>query len=78
MLVALIFFIIFGIICISQFKGKYYDCRLTFIGGIGGDKYFDDNDVEIKDMYDCINNGGQWIRADNNFDNIFEAILTLF
>lgn len=51
---------------------------MTFIGGIGGDPYFDNNDIELDNMYDCINFGGQWIRADNHFDNIFEATLTLF
>lgn len=29
-------------------------------------------------MFDCINYGGQWIKSDNNFDDIFESILTLF
>ena len=28
--------------------------------------------------WECINYGGQWMRDDNNFDDIFEAILTLF
>lgn len=58
MLVANIFLIIFGIICINQFKGKYYDCRITFIGGIGADSYFKEKSIYLDNKFDCINYGG--------------------
>lgn len=78
MLIATIFIFIFGIICISQFKGTFYDCKMNTLGGIGDDPIILEMDLEINDKFDCINHGGQWIKADNNFDDIFESILTLF
>ena len=45
---------------------------------IGADSYFDDNDIKPENIYDWINYGGLSIRADNHFDNIFEAVLKLF
>ena len=32
----------------------------------------------INSKNDCFNNGGDWINKDNNFDNIFNAMVTLF
>ena len=39
LLIATVFFIIFGIICINQFKGTFYDCRFSTFG-IGPDPFF--------------------------------------
>lgn len=78
MLIASIFFFIFGIICVSLYKGKFYDCKFNNIGGIGNDPIFSELNLHIDNKFDCINYGGQWLKADNNFDDIFEAILTLF
>lgn len=33
---------------------------------------------KIDSIFDCINYGGQWMKDDNNFDDILSAILTLF
>lgn len=78
LLISCIFFFIFGILCISQLKGNFYDCKARVLGGIGDDPWLAEQDIAINDKYDCINFGGQWIQSDNNFDNIFEAIMTLF
>jgi len=32
----------------------------------------------LKSKYDCIDYGGDWIIRDSNFDNIFEAMSTMF
>ena len=48
------------------------------LGGIGDDPTIGELGLVINNKFDCINFGGQWIKADNNFDDIFESILTLF
>jgi hypothetical protein len=72
LLISLIFFFIFGILGVSQFKGTYYTCRFFTISGS------ESVSQSPSDKYQCVNFGGEWIRDDNNFDNIFQAILTLF
>ncbi len=32
----------------------------------------------INNMHDCMDFGGDWIRLDQNFDNIFQSMLTMF
>ena len=36
------------------------------------------NSLNIAGKWDCINFGGDWINNDYNFDNIAEAMKTLF
>lgn len=38
------------------------------------EEFFD----KITDKMSCMDYGGDWIRMDSNFDNILEAMLTLF
>lgn len=73
-LIMILFFIIFGVIGVSYFKGKYYYC-------------FDDKATDmdsfstiflIETKWDCFNSGGQWRRQYYNFDNIYQAMSTLF
>ena len=76
LLISLIFFFIFGILGVNQLKGTFYSCRMHRISG-------KDSEVEslgdkIKDKYDCYNYGGEWIIEDNNFDDVFQAMLLLF
>jgi len=68
----LTFLFIYGIIGTSFLRGKFYHCdqapansKLVSLS-------------RVKDSYDCCNFGGDWINPDRNFDNIFNAILTLF
>ena len=51
------------------FKGKYYRCD-------GGASVAENPD--IRDMFDCLDYGGNWINRDQNFDNIGSAMITLF
>jgi len=63
------FFLLFGILGITFFKGRFYYCETGFL---------ENEYAEIETKWDCLNSGGTWIRPDQNFDNIFNAILTLF
>jgi len=64
-----LFFLIFGIIAISYFKGKLYFCDIENIEMA--------NDLFIYTKWDCLNAGGYWDNRDYGFDNISEAIKTL-
>ncbi|CAK62390.1 unnamed protein product (macronuclear) [Paramecium tetraurelia] len=61
-LVCLIFFLLFGIFGVTQFKGAYYHC-----------------DVEdVNDKLECFDKGGSWSNKNFNFDNVLNAMITLF
>jgi len=69
-IISLLFFLIFGIIGVNYFKGAFFYCH-----------FYDSLDLSsslIETKWDCLNSGGTWTRYDQHFDNIFEAILTLF
>jgi len=57
-------FLIFGILSIQLFGGKLWRC-------VPEDKAGDTK-------ADCIENGGTWTNAKFNYDNLWEAMLTLF
>lgn len=57
-----IIWLIFGILGVSLFKGKLYYC----------------SNREINNMQDCHEAGYSWVNNIYNYDNIFEALLTLF
>jgi hypothetical protein len=61
-MIVLLFFLIFGIIGISYFKGLFYYCKTDFMD-------FTSNLI-IGNKWDCLNSGGIWLNADSNFDNI--------
>jgi voltage-gated cation channel len=73
--ISLMFFMIYGIIGVNYFKGSFYKCVFGFQFSPEMQN-FPQNFVETK--YDCINQGGEWVNADQNFDNIFQALSTLF
>ena len=56
--------LIFAVIGVSLFKGKYYTCSGTGPG------------INTKD--DCLKAGYDWSNSDSNFDNIIQAMRTLF
>lgn len=66
----IVFFIIFGIVAINLFKGRFYDCVDEFVEKHPAD------DLVYK--WDCINGGGEWVKSYYNFDNMYEAIASLF
>ena len=68
--ISFLFFIIFGTIGVSSFRGEFWHCK-------GFDEY-DPIMENIKTSKDCLNYGGVWMNKDYHFDNIQAAILTLF
>lgn len=61
-IVIFVIYLIFAILGVSLFAGKFYSCTLPII----------DN------MQDCEDFGYSWKNAISNFDNVYEAMLTLF
>jgi hypothetical protein len=61
-IVLVILWIIFAILGVSLFSGKFYACEVESIG----------------DQAECEAYGYEWKNADYNFDNIFQAMLTMF
>lgn len=68
-IIMLLFFICFGIIGISYFKGKMFACKTDFISF---------KIDEIPNKWVCFNTGGEWVNPDSNFDNIQNSMRTLF
>ncbi|XP_067914013.1 voltage-dependent T-type calcium channel subunit alpha-1G isoform X3 [Heterodontus francisci] len=59
------FFIIFGILGVQLFKGKFYVC-------LGEDTR------NVTNKSDCIQANNKWIRHKYNFDNLGQALMSLF
>uniref|UniRef100_A0A669BYR7 Calcium channel, voltage-dependent, T type, alpha 1H subunit a n=1 Tax=Oreochromis niloticus TaxID=8128 RepID=A0A669BYR7_ORENI len=64
-LICCAFFIIFGILGVQLFKGKFYHC--------------DGQDTRnITNKSDCVQANYRWIRKKYNFDNLIQALMSLF
>ncbi|XP_031571362.1 voltage-dependent T-type calcium channel subunit alpha-1H-like [Actinia tenebrosa] len=63
-LIAATFFIIFGILGVQLFKGKFHHC----VGASG----------PVTTKAECIEKNGEWKNKEYNFDNLAKALLTLF
>jgi hypothetical protein len=78
-IVSLLFYIIFGIIGVNYFKGSFYSCSF-------GEREFNPAFLTpssvfadlITDKFSCLNYGGHWINSDYHFNNLPEAVSTLF
>lgn len=66
-IVCTIFFLLFGIFGVNQFKGSFYYCDV-------GQEYLD----SVFTRTDCFDYGGNWVNSDFNFDNILNAMSSLF
>ncbi|KAK5615590.1 hypothetical protein CRENBAI_024979 [Crenichthys baileyi] len=64
-LICCAFFIVFGILGVQLFKGKFYHCE-----GL------DTRNVTNKS--DCLQANYKWIRRKYNFDNLIQALMSLF
>uniref|UniRef100_A0A8D0GI26 Calcium voltage-gated channel subunit alpha1 H n=1 Tax=Sphenodon punctatus TaxID=8508 RepID=A0A8D0GI26_SPHPU len=64
-LICCAFFIIFGILGVQLFKGKFYYCE-------GPDT------KNVTSKVDCANARYKWIRRKYNFDNLGQALMSLF
>uniref|UniRef100_UPI00398E85C5 voltage-dependent T-type calcium channel subunit alpha-1H n=1 Tax=Pristiophorus japonicus TaxID=55135 RepID=UPI00398E85C5 len=64
-LICCAFFIIFGILGVQLFKGKFYHC--------------DGHDTRnITNKLDCFQANFKWVRRKYNFDNLGQALMSLF
>ena len=63
-------FFLFGIFGVNYFKGAFYACDFDHIPLI--------YKAAIESKWDCMDYGGDWIKGDTNFDNIFEAMTAMF
>lgn len=63
-LIGVFIMLIFAVIGVSLFKGKFYTCSETGDG--------------IVTKQDCLDAGFDWANSDSNFDNIIQAMRTLF
>ncbi|XP_076865263.1 voltage-dependent T-type calcium channel subunit alpha-1H isoform X2 [Brachyhypopomus gauderio] len=64
-LICFAFFIVFGILGVQLFKGKFYHCE-------GSDTR------NITNKSDCLHANYKWIRRKYNFDNLVQALMSLF
>jgi voltage-dependent calcium channel T type alpha-1G len=71
-----LFFLIFGIIAISKFKGKFFSCDTDSVSG--SDSNYDPSVFDINSKWDCYNAGADWVRSYYNFDNMYQTMATLF
>jgi hypothetical protein len=70
--VSSLFLLLFGIFFLNILKGKFYHCQFP-------DELSDFIKItSIDTKYDCINYGGLWRNKPINFDDIPNALLTLF
>lgn len=68
-IIILFFFMIFGIICVSYFKGTLFYCSFDHLNL---------DELSYTNKWSCIDLGGEWINKVSNFDNLYQAITTLF
>ena len=61
-----LFFMLFGLISTSYFKGKHYICEGKILN------------TAFRDKWECMDYGGDWGKRPFTFDSIPESIVTLF
>uniref|UniRef100_A0A8C4QAP7 Voltage-dependent calcium channel alpha-1 subunit IQ domain-containing protein n=1 Tax=Eptatretus burgeri TaxID=7764 RepID=A0A8C4QAP7_EPTBU len=74
LVVYMLFMFIFGVVAVQLFKGKFFYCTdksKEFEGDCRGQFLVYDKDVVVVQKR-------EWKRYDFNYDNIFEALMTLF
>jgi len=67
-IIMLLFFLIFGVIAVSYFKGKLFYCY----------NFEPTLSESIVSKWDCLSSGGDWQNRVYNFDNSIMALVTLF
>eukprot|EP00919_Chromeraceae_sp_WS-2016_P046321 GHVR01110071.1.p1 GENE.GHVR01110071.1~~GHVR01110071.1.p1 ORF type:complete len:491 (+),score=101.81 GHVR01110071.1:113-1585(+) len=85
-LICFIFFLIFAILGVNQFKGGFYKCILPdYICDNNNNTTTTNNSINctniinnIDDIDDCLLLQGKWVNKDVNFDNVANALIALF
>ena len=74
------FWLIFGILSVQLFGGKFYDCY--GIDNANTDDthnlYIDTYGIGATDIDKCLSLGGAWLNPNYHFDNILDALKSLF
>lgn len=68
--IMLLFFLIFSIIGVSYFKGRFFYCFTDSVDFASS--------IDIIDKWECLNYGALWINKSFSFDNVFEGMRTCF
>ena len=70
MLISNLILMIFGIQAVGLLKGTFYYCDMENVP-----EYLHD---EITTKWDCTDYGGDWVNQEGNFDNVVNAMVTMF
>lgn len=62
MVISVMFFLLFGILGVTYFKGEFYSCHM--------DNIPDGMQALVVTSFNCVNLGGEWLNSDANFDSI--------
>ena len=67
-IIMLLFFLMFGVIAVSYFKGKFFYCMSP------------DEDLlpSIQSKWDCLSAGGDWLNRFYTFDDSVSSLLAFF
>jgi hypothetical protein len=67
-IIMLLFFLIFGVVAVSYFKGKFFYCESPH----------PDLVPILRSKWDCLSSGGDWLNRFYTFDDSVSALLVLF
>ena len=70
LIISILILLIFGIQAVGLLKGKFFYCDMTNVPDFLED--------EILTKWDCLDYGGEWINQGANFDNVVNAMMTMF
>jgi hypothetical protein len=70
MLISVLCILLFSILGTTFYKGLFYSCYMENIP--------DGLQEEVHTMWECMDQGGEWINATDNFDNVFSSMITFF
>lgn len=73
--IMVLFFLMFGIVAVSFFKGTFYYCDQASLQGTIPTY---SKDFSIVHKWDCLNSGALWVNKFYNFDNILYSMISLF
>jgi hypothetical protein len=73
--IMVLFFLMFGIVAVSFFKGTFYYCDYLIIQPPLSQFSLT---FTVNNKWDCLNAGALWMNKSYNFDNIINAIVSLF
>ena len=70
LIISSLILMIFGIQAVAMLKGTFYYCSVDNVPeyAVAG----------IKTKWDCFDYGGDWINNEDNFDNVLNAMVTMF